>query len=107
VTLHGISHGRPGVPSVFRVIVSTPVSRRLGQELIQDRAALVSVLLQLREDLEGGAPASRSRRDPLDPDCSFEHIFSARVAGRIRTFRFSVNDARAPEHFFVEGVVIS
>lgn len=89
---------------MFHVIVSREVSIALGQ-LGLDREVLLRVLNRLFDQLEHKSHEYRKNRDSEDPDL-FEYDHTFHGGGRWRSFRFSVNDVRAPGYLFVEGVSV-
>jgi hypothetical protein len=85
---------------VRRVIVGPEISRAIGNFGLS-RKALLELLLALRRDLEGHADQYRHLRDSEHPDLYFWYVLTVWDQGRPRGFRFTVDDARAPDHLFL------
>ncbi len=65
------------------------------------RAALLRVYNVLRVELEEHADNYRKQRDPAHPDLYFGLELTVWDHDRPRGFRFTVDDARAPDHLFL------
>jgi len=87
----------------YEVIIPRHVSRVLGSFGL-DRHVL-RLLLRLRQELETGLADAYRRtshhRDEADPDRYFWCELSMGHQGRLRTFRFTIDDATSPSHRFV------
>jgi hypothetical protein len=96
----------PGKESVMHVVVDPKISKRLGELIANNREVLLMVLNRLHDQLGNHAERYRGRRDPEDPDL-FDYVHALYVDGKWYRFRFSVNDAKATDHLFVEAVSMS
>lgn len=87
---------------MYRVVVPPTVSAAIGR-LCPDRAGMIRVLTDLRDALAGDVTAHRKNRDPGDPDLFLLSV-AVTLGDKPYTLVFAVNDARAPDHLFVESV---
>jgi hypothetical protein len=84
----------------YRLIVPPEMSRAIGAFGL-DRNALVMVLNRLYQELEDRADDYRQHRDPAYPDLYFWFELTVWQQGHPRGFRFTLDDARAPDHLFL------
>ena len=82
------------------LIVPPEVSRAIGAFGLS-RAALIRLLIHLRTELEDHADRYRQARDPAHPDLYFWFEVTLWDQGRPRSFRFTVDDARAAGYLFL------
>ncbi|HLN33564.1 MAG TPA: hypothetical protein VK395_37910 [Gemmataceae bacterium] len=84
----------------YQLIVSPEMSRTIGSFGLS-RQALVRLLTNVRSELEEHADRYRHQRDPNHHDLYFRFELHMRDQGRLRSFRFTLDDARAPERLFL------
>jgi hypothetical protein len=80
----------------YHLIVPPEISRTV-RAFGLDRDALVRLFNQLRAELEYHADNYKHLRDPAYPDVTFWFELTVWDQGRPRGFRFTVDDARAPD----------
>jgi hypothetical protein len=79
------------------------VSSRVGELLQGNRTAILNVWNRLFDQMANHVQVHRRKRDANDPDL-FDYVHSFYANHRWNRLRFSVNDTRAQDHVFVEGV---
>jgi hypothetical protein len=84
----------------YHLVVDPDISRAIGTFGL-GRNALVRLLALLRSDLEDHADSYKHRRDPADPHLYFWYDLIVMDQGRLRRFRFTVDDARATDRLFL------
>jgi hypothetical protein len=84
----------------YHLIVPPEISRNV-RAFGLDREALVGLFTRLRWELENHADKYKHLRDAAHPDVYFWFALTVWDQGRPRGFRFTVDDARAPDRLFL------
>jgi hypothetical protein len=84
----------------WRLIIGPEISQAIGGFGL-DREALLRLYNVLRLELEVHADNYRQQRDHANPDLYFWFELTVWADDRPRGFRFTVDDARAPDHLFL------
>jgi hypothetical protein len=85
---------------ILFLIVPPEISRAI-REFGLGRHALLTLLNTLRQELEDNLASYKHQRDPTYPDLYFWFALSIWDQGEHRTFRLTVDDARATDRLFL------